>query len=251
MLRKRIGVLVPSTNTTAEADFWMAAPAGVTVHSQRLEFKARSASGVTLDDMNAAIEEGARLLATARVNAIAYCCTSGSFFKGQGYDQEMQQKLKQIGGGAGVVTSPAVVQALRHFGAKRVSVATPYPDFNNEKLRKYLEAAGFEVLNVAGDPKVAVNAPGPTNDEDPADIVEFASSVCRPEADALVCGCTAWRSMEAAEELERKTGKPVVSANQATVWATFGALGITQPVPGFGRLLREPAAAPHIAGVYA
>lgn len=242
MSRKRIGLLVPSTNTTSEADFWMAAPRGVTVHSHRMLFKGRSESGATLEEMNAEIAHGAKCLATARVAGIAYCCTSGSFFKGQGYDLEMQQRIREIAGVPGVATSPSVVEALRYLGAKRVSVATPYPEFNNEKLRRYLEAAGFEVLNVEGDPRVAVNAPGPTNDAEPADIVEFASKVCRPEAEALVCGCTAWRSMEAAEELERRLGRPVVTANQATVWATFRAVGITQPVQGFGRLLRELAA---------
>ncbi len=35
-LLKRIGVMVPSTNTTCEADFQMAVTRGVTVHGQRL-----------------------------------------------------------------------------------------------------------------------------------------------------------------------------------------------------------------------
>ena len=35
-MRKRIGVMVPSTNTTCEADFQAVAPTGVTIHGQRL-----------------------------------------------------------------------------------------------------------------------------------------------------------------------------------------------------------------------
>src|SRR5207249_1260059 len=107
-LRKRIGVMVPSTNTTFEADFQLVAP--------------------------------------------------------------------------------------RDFAARRVSVATPYPDWNNQRLRAYLEASGFEVLNVEGEPTAAASGNQGINDHDPEEVVAFASRVCRPDADALLCSCTAWRS---------------------------------------------------------
>ena len=50
--------------------------------------------------------------------------------------------------------------------------------------------------------------------------------------------------MEAADALEKRTGKPVVTSNQATVWAAFRKLGIDQPVHGFGRLLESLSAEP-------
>ena len=67
--------------------------------------------------------------------------------------------------------------------------------------------------------------------------------MCRPEADALLCSCTAWRSVEAVAELERCTGKPVVSSNQASIWAALRALKLTPQITGFGRLLESLAAA--------
>ncbi len=69
-----------------------------------------------------------------------------------------------------------------------------------------------------------------------------AARVCRPEADALLCSCTAWRSVEAVAELERRLGKPVVTSNQASIWMSFRALGLTTPIKGFGRLLESRAA---------
>jgi maleate cis-trans isomerase len=75
-------------------------------------------------------------------------------------------------------------------------------------------------------------------------IVEFAARACRSDADALLCSCTAWRSVEAAEEIERRTGKPVVTSNQASIWMTLRRLGHTAPIAGFGRLLRQLAPAP-------
>ena len=49
--------------------------------------------------------------------------------------------------------------------------------------------------------------------------------------------------MDALERIERKTGKPVISTTQASVWAALRAIGHTEPVPGYGRLLRELATA--------
>lgn len=40
-------------------------------------------------------------------------------------------------------------------------------------------------------------------------------------------------------EIERRTGKLVVTTNQATIWRTLKKIGINRTKPGFGRLLAE------------
>jgi maleate isomerase len=238
-VRKRIGLMVPSTNTTCEADFQLVVPEGITVHGQRLWLTNDALGEDGMTRMNAEIETGARYLATARVDVISYGCTTGSFFQGPGWDAEMIQLIERTAGVPAVATSPAVVAGLRAFGARRISVATPYPEWNNRKLRAYLEAVGFEVLSLDAEPVAAASGNQGINDQDPEAIVEFAARVCRPEADALLCSCTAWRSVEAAEEIERRIGRPVVTSNQAAIWATLRILGVTEPVAGFGQLLRN------------
>jgi maleate isomerase len=240
-VRKRIGVMVPSTNTTCEADFNMAVPRDVTVHGQRLWLTNDANGDAAYQRMNGEIETGARYLATARVDVIAYGCTTGSFYKGPGWDRDMLALIEREAHVPAVATTPSVVAALRAFGARRVSVATPYPDWNNQRLRAFLEALGFEVLNVDGEPAAAASGNQGINDQSPESVVAFASRVCRPEADVLLCSCTAWRSVEAVDTLERRTGKPVVTSNQATIWMALGAIGVTQPVRGFGRLFELPA----------
>ena len=245
-LRKRIGVMVPSTNTTFEADFQLvsqlAAPREVTIHGQRMWLTNGDEGAAGMDRMNGEIETGAKYLATASVNVVAYGCTTGSFYRGPGYDRELIATIEKAAGVPAVAAAPAVVEALRHVGARRISVATPYPEWNNHRLRAYLEASGFEVLNVEGEPHAAASGNQGINDHDPEDVVAFAARVCRPEADALLCSCTAWRSVEAVAELERRTGKPVVTSNQASIWMSFHALGLTAPIKGFGRLLESLAA---------
>ena len=235
-LRKRIGVMVPSTNTTCEADFNMVVPRDVTVHGQRLWMTNDATGDGAYERMNDEIETGARYLATGKVDVIAYGCTTGSFYRGPGWDREMLALITRAAGVPAVATTPSVVEALRAFGARRLSVATPYPEWNNERLRAYLEAQGFEVLNVEGEPRAAAAGNQGINDQPPESVVEFAARVCRPEADALLCSCTAWRSVEAVDALERRTARPVVTSNQATIWAALRALGVEHAVRGFGRL---------------
>ena len=238
-LRTRVGVMVPSTNTTFEADFQLVAPRDVTIHGQRLWLTNDAEGQAGMDRMNGEIEAGARYLATANVNVVAYGCTTGSFYRGPGYDRDLLATIEKAAGVPAVAAAPAVVEALRHFGARRVSVATPYPEWNNQRLRAYLEASGFEVLNVDGEPRAAASGNQGINDHDPEEVVAFAPRVCRPEADALLCSCTAWRSVEAVAELERRTGKPVVTSNQASIWAAFRALKLSPAIRGFGPLLES------------
>ena len=244
VLRKRIGLMVPSTNTTCEADFQMAAPRDVTIHGHRLWITNEATDRGGADRMNSEIEHAARYLATASVDVIGYGCTTGSFYRGAGWDTEMVEIIEKAAGLPAVATSPSVVEALRFFGARKVSVATPYTGWVNDQLRAYLESQGFEVLNVEAEPWASQAGNQETNDQDPEVIVEFASRVCRPDADALLCSCTAWRSMEAVYELERRTGRPVVTSNQATIWSVFRKAGVTRPVHGFGKLLESISIVP-------
>jgi maleate isomerase len=243
MKRARIGLLIPSTNTTCEADFQLVLPRRYTIHGQRLWLTNDALGEEGMLRMNGEIETGARYLATAGVDVISYGCTTGSFFKGPGWDREMLERIEKTAGVPAVGTSPSVVEALRSLGARRISVATPYPEWNNTRLRAYLGAQGFEVLNLEAEPTAARAGNQGINDQDPAVVVDFAARACRPDADALLCSCTAWRSVEAVAEVERRTGKPVVTSNQASIWMTLRRLGHTEPIAGFGRLLGGLAAA--------
>jgi len=56
-------------------------------------------------------------------------------------------------------------------------------------------------------------------------------------------------SVEVIDALEQRTGKPVVTSNQASAWVALRAVGATQPIRGFGRLLADlgaGAAAPAV-----
>jgi maleate cis-trans isomerase len=240
-IRTRIGLLVPSTNTTCEPDFCRVAPQDVTIHTSRLWLTDEAQGEQAMDRMNSEVEQGARYLKTAAVDVVAYGCTTGSFYKGSGHDGELLRLMQSASGAPAVATAPAVVEALRFLGAEKISVATPYPDWNNRRFKPHYEGAGFQVLNVEGEPTAARAGNQGINDQSPESIVEFASQVCLPEADVLFCSCTAWRSFEVVQELEQRVGRPVLTSNQATAWAALKRLGISRPDPSFGVLFTRSA----------
>jgi maleate isomerase len=81
---KRIGLLVPATNTVMEDDFADLMPSSVRMNVNRMHAGSpRAASAVeSLRAMGVQAEEAARVLAMAPVDMIAFGCTSGSFLDG-------------------------------------------------------------------------------------------------------------------------------------------------------------------------
>lgn len=236
MNRIRVGLIVPSTNSTAEADFNLVAPDNVTIHGQRVWLRNEDLSGVGMDRMNAEIEQAALYLGSARVDYIVYACTTGSFYKGPGYDRQIIEDIQRVAGVPATATAVACVEALNHLGIRRLSVVSPYNEWQNGRLRTYLNASGFVVLNVSGDPAGAVAGAQGHNDLSPRSALEFSENECVVEAEGMLCSCTAWRTLEIVSELEDRLKKPVITANQATIWMAFLALGV-QPRVGFGSLL--------------
>ena len=68
--------------------------------------------------------------------------------------------------------------------------------------------------------------------------------VDRPEADGIFISCTGMRTSNILSPLEDTTGKPVVSALQATIWGTLRLADAPAELPGLGSLFQAPVAAP-------
>ena len=74
--RGRIGLLVPSINTTMETEFWKMAPPGVSVHTARIA-GGREGTPETLRGMEDASKAAARDVGMVEPDVVVYGCTSG------------------------------------------------------------------------------------------------------------------------------------------------------------------------------
>ena len=230
----RIGLLVPSSNTTVEPEFYRALPRDVTLHTARLYLTRITPEAIL--NMVAEMENQARLLASADVDVIVLGATAPSFLKGLGYDRELIQKIQTVTGRTATTTSTALIEAIRHLGARRVVLGSAYDEKVNGIARAFIEASGVEVLAMKGLSLVDNLVVGRLAADTAYDL---ARQVDRADADAIVLSCTNWQTMDALERIERETGKPVVSTTQASIWAALRIVGYTQPIDGYGRLLRE------------
>ena len=241
---KRIGVLVPSTNQVVEPDFNMMVPKGVTVLAERMWLEGPSdpggGDGAELEEMNADVERASRYLASAGVDVITYACTSGTYRTGSiDSSRDISRVISKTTEVPAVTAVEASIEALRHVGAHRLSIAGPYGNFLlHQRLTPLLEQQGFEVLSAEGEPEMQQRTHASViGNQDPEVILNFVPRATAPEADCVYLPGTAWRAVEVVDELERRVGKPVITVNQATLWMALRMLGVTEPILGFGRLL--------------
>ena len=216
----RIGLLVPSANTVVEPEFNRLLPQGIGVYAARL----RNSRADTEDSraLLQHVERAADELGSAQVDVLAFACTASSFVEGGAGETALRQRIEQAGRTRAVTTSGAVAAALNMLQAQRLVVATPYVDELNVLEKRYLEAEGFEVLEIAGMGIVEAFEIGTVT---PQETAAFGRSAWCSGADAMFISCTNLRTIEALQPLAEEFGKPVISSNSATCWACLQALG--------------------------
>jgi len=164
---------------------------------------------------------------------VGYACTSGSFVGGAAGERALVDAMLQTGVPAAVTTSGAVVLALRALGVGRVAVATPYDEAITALLVAFLEESGIAVT--ATDHLGLDSAIWAVPREVTLGLVRRAWT---EDCDAVFVSCTNLATYDAIATLEAELGVPVVSANQATMWAAVSLAGLTARGEG-QRLLQE------------
>jgi len=233
--RGRIGLLVPSINTTMETEFWRIAPEGVSVHSARIA-GGRHGTPEELRGMEAASKQAARDIAMVEPDVVVYGCTSGSFFEGPEWNRKICDQLSEIAKAPAVTTAGAMAAALMAGGHGKVDVVTPYVELTNERLRHFLRAHDIEVVTLGTFDMLDMFDHAKI---EPGEIYRKVREITTPKSEAVFVACTQLRAMEVLDNLERDLGKPVYSAIQATAWQAYQAMGIDPGVTDCGSLLRK------------
>jgi len=72
-----------------------------------------------------------------------------------------------------------------------------------------------------------------------AEVHGFSRKYCDRESDALFIACTTLGTLEVLNLLEEDLHRPVISANQATIWASLRLAGVRERTDAFGELLAK------------
>lgn len=241
----RLGLVALATDLTTERDFARLVPRDrAALHVSRVAYE-NPTTPDNLRRMAPRLSEAAALLVPGvRLAAICYACTSASVAIGE----DAVEAAIQLGQPGVPVVTPtrAACWAFEALGVRRIALLTPYLPETTRPMADYfartgLEVAGARCLSLADDREMARIGRGT--------IITEALRVDCEEAEALFLSCTAMPSLDAVAEIEYRVGKPVVSSNQASIWAMLAFAGLPAAETGYGRLFRcaLPESARHAA----
>ena len=226
--RAIIGVMTPAMNTVVQPELELLCPEGVTNQMQRFRLGGDTVS----DDI---VEEAEKLMDCQPV-ALAIGLTTDA---GPGGVTKLATRCEALRAAVGIPVfnaSEADHAGLHALGAKRVGVVTPFNAEVDAVVKDNVEQAGFEVVAIKG-----TEAPSlPAICETPLDkIRDVFAMVAEADCDAILQVGTALPVVAMIDELERELGEPIVACNAAVYWQTLRAVGIDEPISGYGRLLAE------------
>ena len=181
----------------------------------------------------ARLADGARQLTGDGVAGVVWACTSASFVFGwQGAGRQVAE-LSEVAGVPASSTSFAFAHAVQALDARRVAIAATYPQDVAQHFTAFLKEAGAEVVSTRGSGIITAAEVGTWGREE---VLRLARAGDHPEADAVLLPDTALHTAAWLGDLEEAVGKPVLTANQVTVWEGLRLVGADAVRPGLGTL---------------
>jgi len=183
------------------------------------------------------LAEGARALAAARPDSVMWACTSGSFVFGWDGARQQVAEVGDLLGRPTSSTSIAFVNAAAALGLGTVAVAASYPEDVAASFVEFLGKGGVEVAAMSSHGIVTAAEVGGL-DRDA--VLSMVGGVDTAGVDGLLVPDTAMHSLAWLDALESVVGKPVLTANQVTVWEGLRLLGPVPRIAGMGSLFAVP-----------
>jgi maleate cis-trans isomerase len=181
------------------------------------------------------LADGAALLAKHEPDAVVWACTSGSFVYRWDGAKEQVAKLSAAAGKPASSTSFAFVRAAEALGLRRVAVAASYPDDVAKYFVEFLAAGGVEVVTMSSEGIDTAAEVGLLNSDE---VLELAVAHDHPGADAVLIPDTAMHTLGVLNAIEERLGKPVLTANQVTIWEGLRLAGEVPQTAELGALFR-------------
>lgn len=228
LAQRGIGIIAPF-DLALERELWRWAPLDVSFHLARTPFEpvAVSLEQAELVSGKHHLQQATRDVLGVDPEVVAYLCTSGSFINGPEYEASLRQAILEAGAPAAVTTSGALMEAVEKLGPRRMSIVTPYDAELTDRLVTFLGALDVEVIH-----SHYLGLGGGIWRVNYRTVVEQILAADDPRAEAIFVSCTNLPTYDIIAPLERELGKPVLTANQLTVWACLGRMGLPMVGPG-------------------
>jgi maleate isomerase len=240
--RKKIGIVVPSTNTVVGPECEDLRPQGVTNHVARLTITNQPIQAndqgylAHVQAMREGIGPAIDQVMTCRPDHVIMGVAIEAFTGGVAGADALQRDLSERASVGISMGSTSGAAALRRFGARRIAVLTPHQPKGDETVTRFLVEAGFEVVRLIG---LKCASPFAIAEVPAATLRQVLRQIDGDDIDAILQVGTNLANAAVAAEAERWLGKPVLAMNVVTYWDALRRCGIDDRIYGHGRILEE------------
>ncbi|MEO1494474.1 MAG: hypothetical protein AAFV19_20190 [Pseudomonadota bacterium] len=252
----RIGIFIVGAEAVPEAEWWAMAPPGVSIHASRVSAPTPWAKwtpdGMDLD-VAPDVERGCAQLAALAPSAVVIAHSSSSIAGGSGWDEAVVEKLATYLPSATKITTNSIdcVLALRARGVTRPFLVFP-PWFGDAIISRGVDYFAEKGLPAAAHIRQIPEAKwrefrpeelygALMHVEQRTDVLlDQIVAACPKDADGVLIAGTGVRCVRIIANLEAALGRPVVTANQASLWRCLSLAGVDSAITGYGALLQMP-----------
>jgi len=235
--RLHVGVIFPTPVPPRPIREWyQVVPEGIDITTVSLTI-----SQLTDDNMEDAVkgmERAAKQLANFDVDVIFQSGVPPVVARGTpGYANELQDRLEQASGLPAITDMAGVIDAMHFSKLRTVAMATPFRQFINDRLVKYLATEQITVshnkaLGIERNTEIR-RLPIPVEYQTARKA--FVEAPGKP--DGLYIPCGGWGSMHNIEPLEQDLDTTVITWMNVMIWSSMRRGKVTGPIAGFGKLL--------------
>lgn len=233
---KLIGLISPNLSEDTLEDVYKVFPPGI-----RIEGRTLKVGKYTDDEFHRAELMFADLVRDLARSPLDFLMVTGELFlsyKGPGSDLEILDLVKKITPVPASTVLTAVVRGCQALGLRRIVMASPFPEDQDERLVKFLAHYGIEVVAFRGlgCPNADVIWELP-----PVSGYDLGMALLRehPDVDGIYLPCNKWRTISVIDQIEQESKKTVVTNTQTWVWDALRLMNMRDPIRGYGRLLSE------------
>lgn len=245
----RIGLIVPSSNTTMETEIPAMLARHSALHGSRFTFHSSRARLHTVDEesLSSMVDDGDRCaaeLGDAEVDVVAYACLVALMARGAGAHDSVESRFGELAKAGGkrppiVSSAGALVRTLQALGLRRVAIVAPYMPNLTKLVIRYIEASGVTVvdsltLSVADNIMVGRL--------DPSALPGYVSQLDLSSVDGIVLSaCVQMPSLPSVQKVQDATGLSVITAATSTAREILLSLGLPAILPDAGAALAPVA----------
>lgn len=251
--RARIGMFIVGNEAVPEAEWWAMLPPGVSVHAARVSAPAPWAAwraDRSAVDLAEDLARGCRQFGAMKLEAVVLGHSSSSILGGKGWDEATVAAMAPLLPAGCFVTTNGldILAALAAAAIARPFLVLP-PWFNDATVATALATYAAHGVTLSG--HLRYDPGRKWRDLPPGELypagMGFAQEIeplhaqiraaCPAQADGVLIAGTGFRCVGLIDALEQDLARPVVTANQASLWHCLRRSGVGAKVPGYGRLL--------------